>query len=54
MIGDVKVLVEAGADVAARTPVDQIDVALASIGIAGTVLTPVTGGTSLSLKAGAT
>ena len=53
-IGDVKVLVEAGADVAARTPVDQIDVALASIGIAGTVLTPVTGGTSLSLKAGAT
>ena len=54
VVGDVRALIEAGVDAAAGNPVDRIDVALASVGIAGTVLTPVTGGTSFSLKAGAT
>lgn len=53
VIGDAKTLVKAGADAVAGNPIDRIDVALTSIGIAGTVLTPVTGGTSYSLKAGA-
>ena len=53
VIGDVRALVKAGADAVAGNPVDQIDLVLTSIGIAGTVLTPVTGGTSYSLKAGA-
>ncbi len=54
VIGDVKALAEAGADVVADRQVDRIDVALAAAGIGATALVPLTGGTSLTIKAGAT
>ena len=54
VIGDAKTLVEAGSDAAAGDTVDRIDVALATVGIAATALTPLTGGTSYTVKAGAT
>ena len=54
VIGDVKTLVGAGFDAAAGNTVDRIDVALATVGIAATALIPLTGGTSYSVKAGAT
>ena len=55
VIGDAKTLVEAGSDAAAAgDTVDRIDVALATVGIAATALTPLTGGTSYTVKAGAT
>lgn len=53
-VGDVKALTEAGVDLAAGNPVDRIDVALATAGIGATALSPITGGTSLTIKAGAT
>ena len=54
VIGDAKTLVKAGSDAAAGNTVDRIDVALATVGIAATALTPLTGGTSYTVKAGAT
>ena len=54
VIGDAKTLLEAGTDAAAGNTVDRIDVALATVGIAATALIPLTGGTSYSVKAGAT
>ena len=54
VIGDAKALLKAGADAAAGNPVDRIDVALATVGVAATALTPLTGGTSYSVKVGAT
>ena len=54
VIGDAKTLVKAGSDAAAGNTVDKIDVGLATVGIAATALTPLTGGTSYSVKAGAT
>ena len=54
VFGDAKTLVGAGADAAAGNTVDRIDVALATVGIAATALTPLTGGTSYTVKAGAT
>ena len=54
VIGDAKTLVDAASDVAAGNTVDRIDVALATVGIAATALTPLTGGTSYTVKAGAT
>ena len=54
VIGDAKTLGDAASDVAAGNTVDRIDVALATVGIAATALTPVTGGTSYTVKAGAT
>ena len=52
-ISDVEALAKAGVDAVAGNPVDRIDVVLASVGLAGTVLTLGTVGTSYSLKAGA-
>lgn len=54
VIGDAKALLEAGLDAAAGRPVDRVDVALATAGIGATALVPLTGGTSLTIKAGAT
>ena len=54
VIGDAKTLVKAGSDAVAGNTVDRIDVALATVGIAATALTPLTAGTSLPVKAGAT
>ena len=54
VVGDVRALWEAGADAAAGRQVDRIDVALAAAGIGATALVPLTGGTSLTVKAGAT
>ena len=54
VIGDAKTLVGAGAAAATGNTVDRIDVALAAVGIAASVLTPLTGGASYSVKAGAT
>ena len=54
VIGDAKTLVKAGSDAAAGNTVDRIDVALATVGLAATALTPLTGGTSYTVKAGAT
>ena len=54
VIGDAKTLVKAGSDAAAGNTVDRIDVGLATVGIAATALTPLTGGTSYTVKAGAT
>ena len=54
VIGDAKTLAKAGSDAAAGNTVDRIDVALATVGIAAAALTPLTGGTSYTVKAGAT
>lgn len=54
VIGDARILAEAGADVVAGDPVDRIDVVLATVGIGASALMPFTGGTSYSIKAGST
>lgn len=54
VVGDVKALAEAGADAVADRQVDRVGVALAAAGIGATALVPLTGGTSLTIKAGAT
>ena len=51
-IGDARILVEEGANVAAGNTVDRIDVALATVGLGATALVPLTGGASYSLKIG--
>lgn len=53
-VGDAKTLAEAGANAVVGNPVDRIGVALAVVGIGATALTPLTGGSSLTIKAGAT
>ena len=50
-VGDVRTLIKAGAD--AET-VDKIDVTLAAVGLGATVLAPLTGGSSYTIKIGAT
>ncbi|MCE2519432.1 MAG: hypothetical protein J4G15_06350 [Alphaproteobacteria bacterium] len=54
VIGDARVLAEAGADAVAGDSVDRIGVALATVGIGASALAPLTGGTSYSIKLGST
>ena len=54
VIGDARALLEAGDDALAGRPVDRLDVALAAAGIGATAIVPLTGGSSLTVKAGAT
>lgn len=54
LIGDVRTLAEAGSDVAMGNPVDQVDVSLAVIGIGASALSLLTGGSSYTIKVGAT
>ena len=53
-VGDVRTLVEAGSDAVSGEPVDRIDVTLAAVGLGATALAPLTGGSSVTIKLGAT
>ncbi len=53
-VGDVRTLVGAGSDAVSGEPVDRIDVTLAAVGLGATALTPLTGGSSFTIKIGAT
>ena len=53
-IGDVRTLIGAGSDAVSGEPVDRIDVTLAAVGLGATALAPLTGGSSVTIKFGAT
>lgn len=53
-VGDVRTLVGAGSDAVSGEPVDRIDVTLAAVGLGATALSPLTGGSSVTIKIGAT
>ena len=53
-VGDIRTLVEAGANVATGEAVDRFDVTLAAVGLGAAALTPATGGSSYTIKVGAT
>lgn len=52
VVGDVVALTREGGNYLAGSPVDQVDVAISFVGLAATGLVLVSGGTSLSVKAG--